>query len=100
MLERRAAVRQRTFLKGVLSFQNGAGSEDALVRNLTERGALIELPHPQAHSDFDLLLPIRGLKAPARVAWRSGLRCGLSFAAAPKPAAMPPKPPPPRDEGY
>jgi hypothetical protein len=100
MLERRAAARQRTFYRGVLSFQNGAGSEDALVRNLTERGALIELPHPQARPAFDLLVPTRDLKAPARVAWRSGVRCGLIFEAAPKPAAKPRKPPPPRDDGY
>ena len=48
MIDRRAVPRHRTFLKGVLAFNNGNSSEDALVRNLGDNGALIELPHPNA----------------------------------------------------
>jgi hypothetical protein len=98
MTERRAVARQRCFLQGVLSFQNGTASEDGIVRNLSERGALIELPYPNAPERFDLLAPARGLRAAARVVWRIGARYGLALEpiAAAKPAARPG----PRDEGY
>ena len=98
MTERRAVPRQRTFLQAVLSFQNGTASEDGVVRNLSERGALIELPYPNAPETFELLVPARGLRAAARVAWRSGARFGLALE--PIAAAKPAKRPGPRDEGY
>jgi hypothetical protein len=82
MQERRAVSRRRTFLKGVLTFNNGNSSEDCLVRDLTEAGALIELPHPEAPGSFDLLIPSKSLRASARVAWRVGGRFGLNFAQA------------------
>ena len=77
MTDRRAVSRQRTFLGGVLSFQNGTASEDCVVRNCTEQGAEIELPHPRAPEAFELLVPARGLRAAARIAWRRGGRFGL-----------------------
>ena len=82
MQERRAVSRRRTFLKGVLTFNNGNSSEDCLVRDLTEAGALIELPHPEAPRSFDLLIPSKSLRAPARIAWRVGGRLGLNFGGA------------------
>jgi hypothetical protein len=82
MQERRAISRRRTFLKGVLTFNNGNSSEDCLVRDLTEAGALIELPHPEAPENFDLLIPSKSLRASAHVAWRVGGRFGLDFARA------------------
>ncbi len=98
MTERRAVARQRTFLQGVLSFQNGTASEDCLVRNLSDVGALIELPHPQAPETFELVVPARGLRASAQVAWRSGGRFGLRLEplAVGKSAARPA----PRDDRY
>ena len=82
MTDRRAVVRRRTFFKGVLSFQNGNASEDCLVRDLTQGGALIELPHPIAPGVCDLVVPSRGLRAAARMVWRDGARRGLRFEAA------------------
>jgi hypothetical protein len=79
MQERRAVLRRRTFLKGVLAFNNGNSSEDCLVRDLTETGALIEAPHPNALLQFDLVIASKSLRRPARVAWRSGVRLGLDF---------------------
>ena len=83
MQERRAVARHRTFLKGVLAFNNGNSSEDCLVRDLTEAGALIELPHPRAPPGFDLLVPSKGLRKRARIVWRTGGRLGVSFTPAP-----------------
>jgi hypothetical protein len=85
MDERRAVARQRTFLKGVLAFNNGNSSEDCMVRNLTDTGALIELPHPNAPAAFDLIVSARGLHRRARVVWRNGGKFGLEL----DPAAPP-----------
>ena len=98
MSERRAFTRQRTFLPGVLAFQNGAATADCLVRNLTERGAQVELGHPATPETFELRVPTRGLRAEARVAWRNGTRIGLALkpVATEKTASRPAL----RDEGY
>ena len=80
MTDRRSVARQRTFLTGLLSFQNGKASADCVVRNCTERGAEIELQHPQTPDVFELHVPTRGLRAMAQVAWRRGARFGLTLA--------------------
>ena len=90
MAERRTVVRQRTFLKGVLSFHNGNSSEDCVVRDLTAGGAQIDLPHPLAPGACELLVPSRQLRVRARAVWRNGARRGLSFEAVE--AAPAPKP--------
>ncbi len=79
MDERRAVPRQRTFLKGVLSFHKGNSTEDCLVRNLGLGGAQIELPHPHAPGAFDLLIPARDLRRRARAVWRNGGHVGVAF---------------------
>jgi len=98
MTERRAVSRQRTYLKGVLSFQNGMASEDCFVRNFAARGAQIELAHPHAPETFELRVHARGFRAAARVAWRRGVRFGLTLE--PIATAMPAPRPAARDEGY
>lgn len=92
MAERRAVARQRTFLNGVLSFHSGNSSEDCVVRDLSERGAQIELAHPAAPEICDLLVPSRGLRRRARMVWRNAGRRGLRFEAAePVPTLKPRK---------
>ena len=90
MANQRAVARQRTYLKGVLSYQNGNSSEDCLVRDLTARGAQIELPYPVAPEVCDLLVPSRGLRIRATSVWRNGARRGLRFE--PVEDAPPPRP--------
>jgi len=92
MAERRVVVRQRTFLKGVLSFHNGNASTDCIVRDLNGRGAQIELPFPLAPEVCDLLVPSRELRLRARAVWRNGARRGLHFEAAETTAATKPMP--------
>ena len=77
MQERRAVPRQRTFLKGVLAFNSGNSSEDCLIRNLTDAGALVELPHPEAPGAFELVVPSKSLRRSGRVAWKVGGRIGV-----------------------
>jgi len=91
MAERRIVVRQRTFLKGVLSFQNGNASEDCIVRDLTAGGAQIELTHPAAPVVCDLVVPSRDLRVRARAVWRNGARRGLHFEATEVAPAPPPR---------
>ena len=79
MAERRSVPRQRTFLKAVLSFHSGNSSEDCLVRNLGEGGALIELPHPNAPDAFELIVPARDFRRHARAVWRNGSHIGVRF---------------------
>jgi len=100
MAERRAVVRQRTFLKGVLSFQNGNASEDCIVRDLTGGGAQIELTHPAAPEVCDLIVPARELRLRARAVWHSGARRGLHFEATQVAPAPPPRKPALDDNRY
>ena len=96
MTERRTVARQRTFLRGVLSFNNGTSSEDALVRNLSGAGARLELPHPHAPESFDLLIPVRNLRLRARKVWSAGAQIGVAFEAAAE--ARPARAPTARDD--
>jgi hypothetical protein len=100
MAERRAVLRQRTFLKGVLLFHNGNSSEDCVVRDLTACGAQIDLPHRVAPEVCDLLVPSRELRVRARAVWRNGARRGLQFEAAQAPPAPKPRPPALDDNRY
>ena len=84
MQERRAVPRQRTFLKGLMAFNKGNSSEDCLVRNLTDHGAMVELRHPHAPAAFDLLVASHALHKRARVVWRNGARFGLALEPAQK----------------
>lgn len=96
MTERRAVARQRTFLKATLAFNNGNSSEDGLVRNLSETGAQIELPHPHAPEAFDLLIPARNSRWRARMVWKNGVHIGVAFDGAV--AAAPARPRRPLDD--
>jgi hypothetical protein len=91
MTERRAVPRQRTFLRGVLSFHFGNSSEDCLIRNLTEEGARLELPHPNAPDAFELLIPARELRRRAHAVWRNGGQIGVRFDAEAAAAAKAPR---------
>jgi hypothetical protein len=94
MIERRVVARQRTFLKGVLSFNNGNSSEDCLVRDLTKSGAQIEAGYSVAPEACDLLVPSRGLRVRAHAVWRNRARRGLHFE-----PTEPVPPPQPRTRG-
>ena len=100
MTERRTVVRQRTFLKGVLSFHNGNSSEDCVVRDLTAGGAQIDLPHPLAPEVCELLVPSREFRVRARAVWRNGGRRGLRFEVAQAPPTPKPRQPVVDDNRY
>jgi len=80
--ERRTHQRSRTFKGARIVYNHGYAAIDCTVRNLTDKGALIEtaevvgLPH-------DLILYINPdhTGRPCRVIWHEGKRMGVEFTA-------------------
>ena len=58
MIERRALVRHKTLIKGRIYFNNRLSSLDCIVRDVSERGARLQVPESVAVPDaFELFLP-------------------------------------------
>lgn len=79
--EPQAALRVRTFLKGIVYFDNRRASIDCTVRDLSDTGAriafatLVTVP-----DDIELHIPQKQKTLPARVRRRDQLEIGVSFA--------------------
>lgn len=100
MSEHRREVRQRTFLKGRIVFNNGASSMDCLVRDLSLSGARLALSQsavlPEA---FDLYIPQKEKTYRSSVRWRRSDGIGVTFADDPSAArSEPTRPETPRPE--
>ena len=79
MIERRAAQRIRTFKGGSILFGN-APAVECLVRNLSDKGALLTLDSTYAIPDeFTVLMRPEIRKRNCRVAWRIEDRMGGRF---------------------
>jgi hypothetical protein len=86
MSERRGSRRQKSFLRGVVYFDNGRSSMDCLVRDISEEGARIMLSESVIVPDaVKLHIPQRAQTRDARIQWRRGDEIGIAFADA-KPA--------------
>ena len=80
MSEQRAKHRNRTYKTGTVDF--GVGTFDCTVRNLTDRGAMLEASSPFGLPDrFKLVIASEGVRRPCRVVWRRGTRLGVVFIA-------------------
>jgi hypothetical protein len=88
MDERRAVLRRRTYFAAQLSSQDGIVWSDGVVRNLTPGGAMIEALNAPIPDALDIVIPMAGVRARARVTWRADDRAGVQFqpAAAARPA--------------
>lgn len=78
--ERRASPRQRTLLAATGRENGRAVTWTGAVRNLSDNGARIEVGNalwPSAH--FELDIPVKDIRRPARVVWRSGQMLGVAF---------------------
>jgi len=83
MSERRASKRQKSFLRGVVYFDNGRGSMDCLVRDFSDDGARIILSESVIVPDaVKLHIPQRAQTRDARIQWRRGDEIGIAFAGA------------------
>jgi len=79
---RRAGGRARSLLTGKVVIDDGRLSIDCLIRNLSSRGARVEVARsvelPRA---VGLIIQREGLLCDAKVAWRRGDETGLTFLA-------------------
>lgn len=79
MEERRAALRHRTLKAGIIAF-NRAGGISCTVRNLSDRGANLEVESPVGiPDDFTLAIDSDHLLRHCRVVWRANHRLGVEF---------------------
>jgi hypothetical protein len=77
--ERRATLRRRVLKGATLSFNRGYGALEGLVRNESERGAMLHFGETSAvPSELDLA--VKGaVPRSARVRWRDTTRVGVEF---------------------
>ena len=82
MREPRSETRRRCFLGARIAFNNRNSTLDCLIRDISVRGARLEVAKPDELPDaFDLEIPREGRRFRAEVVWRRGLSCGLRLQA-------------------
>ena len=73
MIERRALIRHKTFIKGRIYFNNRLSSMDCIVRDVTEKGARLQVSESVVLPDtFELYLPNKDEHFRAQAQWRKG----------------------------
>jgi PilZ domain len=78
MDEKRIAQRHRVLKAGTIGF--GGGAIDCTVRNMSNKGAALDVNSPLGIPDrFTLVLPADGQHIPCRVVWRKEKRIGIAF---------------------
>ena len=91
MVEKRSSNRWHTVLKGQVVFNNRSSVLTCTVRDLSEIGARLcftntfELP-----PEFDLEIPSRGLRLPARLVWSREANHSVMFLEKAKAGTVPP----------
>jgi hypothetical protein len=79
MQERRSDARRKVLQAGTIAFGR-AGGFDCLVRNLSERGACLEVESQVGIPDnFTLVISHNAIMRAAQVQWRHGKRIGVVF---------------------
>jgi hypothetical protein len=82
----RKAVRQKSFLRGSINFNNARSTLDCLIRDISLDGARLDFSGTVSTPDvFDLYIPQKEQVICANVAWRHGEEVGVAFA---QPSAM------------
>lgn len=80
MIERRSFPRQKTFLKGVILFNNRKSSADCVIRDFTDHGARLQFSASIITPDVvEVQIPNKDQILQAHVRWRNGDECGVSF---------------------
>lgn len=79
MAEHRTAPRHRVLKGGTISF-NGAAGISCTVRNMSEKGAALDVISPIGiPANFTLVLDGDHLAKPCHVVWRKEKRIGIAF---------------------
>jgi hypothetical protein len=80
-IERRDSTRQKTFLRGIIYYNNRNAAADCLVRDISDTGARLELSENVIIPyEIDLHIPKKGETYRACVQWRHGDGVGIAFA--------------------
>ena|ERR1700733_13604671 len=78
--ELRTSSRQRTVLRGCVYYNNRSAAADCLVRDVSSRGARLELSENVVIPDLiELYIPKRQETFRARVKWRRGNDVGVAY---------------------
>lgn len=79
MNEQRQHSRQRTFKGGHINFETGVGV-DCLIRNLSDKGACLEVDNGAVPSDrFMLMIKPENFERTCQVIWRKPKKIGVEF---------------------
>src|SRR5512144_900857 len=80
MSERRRTVRQKSFLRGCIYFNNRRTVVDCLIRDISEGGARLQFSDAISIPDsFELYIPQKEQTLRAKVERRHGMELGVSF---------------------
>ena len=78
--EPNVAIRQKTFLKGTLYYDNRRASIECVVRDMSDSGARLTFEHPATIPDnVELFIPQKQLTFRARVQRRGPNEVGIAF---------------------
>jgi hypothetical protein len=90
MSERRTNLRQKSFLKGRVYFDNRRSSADCLIRDVSETGAKLVFAAPVTLPDLlELHIPHKGEVHSVRVQRRNGEEIGVAFEGIESPSLVP-----------
>ena len=82
---RRHSTRRRTLKSGRIVFNNRNSTIECVVRNLSSRGALLELPNVTGiPEDFELYIDNEAKCRAASTIWRRDVKMGVEFGLSPK----------------
>jgi hypothetical protein len=79
-MERRRAVRQKSFLRGNIQFNNGRSTADCLIRDISLYGARLTFSDTITTPDvIDIYIPQKDHTYRCHVVWRHGPELGVEF---------------------
>ena len=82
-VERRRVARQKSFLRGMIYFNNRRNAVDCLIRDISPYGArLIFSDSVSTPDDFELYIPQKEQTLRVHAIWRHGQEVGVAFAQA------------------
>lgn len=78
MREARSEIRRRCYIGARIAFNSRNSTLDCLIRDVSGRGAKLEVGRPADLPDaFDLQIPREKREFRAEVVWRRGASCGV-----------------------
>jgi len=81
MIERRAIVRQKSFMKGRIFFNHRLSSIDCTIRNFTTAGARLQFSESVALPNaFEIYIPSKDEYFQAHAIWHKGCDIGVAWA--------------------